>query len=154
MYFLIRAGVPPAFSTCARWPSYPPAPCVEPRQHQACSPLFLLVVPAAKGIRKDWQEGNSLVPTVLLCPLHLVAKHMVQGKPRGGGSPTQNCLLQSHSRFCHWTSEGPIFMPVGGHRQLGGTFPLFMGRRPAANAVSKRVSLKSLWRLIFSPPES
>ena len=40
-------------------------------------PLFLLVVPAAKGIRKDWQEGNSLVPTVLLCPLHLVAKHIV-----------------------------------------------------------------------------
>ena len=111
-------------------------------------------MPAAKGIRKDWQEGNSLVPTVLLCPLHLVAKHMVQGKPRGGGSPTQNCLLQSHSRPCHWTSEGPIFMPVGGHCQLGGTFPLFLGPRPAATDLSKRVSLKALWRLIFSPPES
>ena len=32
--------------------------------------------------------------------------------------------------------------------------PFFMGPRPAATAVSKRVSLKALWRLIFSPPES
>ena len=30
----------------------------------------------------------------------------------------------------------------------------FMGPRPAATAVSKRVSLKALWRLIFSPPDS
>ena len=70
-------------------------------------------------------------------PLRLVAKHMVQGKPRGGGSPRQNCLLQSHSRPCHWTSEGPIFMPVGGHCQLGGTFSLFYGSETSSNCCVK-----------------
>ena len=75
------------------------------------------------------------------------------GAGRVVAAPDKNCLLQSHSRPCHWTSEGPIFMPVGGHCQLGGTFPLFLGPRPAATDLSKRVSLKALWRLIFSPPE-
>ena len=52
----------------------------------------------------------------------------------------------------HWTSEGPIFMPVGGHCQLGGTFPLFLGPRPAATDLSKRVSLKAIVAADFLTP--
>ena len=130
---------------CKDYDSAMASPSSYPVCRAAPSLFTSLSAPLCQPQRDSATIGKNAIPwarqSSSCCRRHSL------GQTQGWWQPQSSPQSHPSPCPCRWTSEGPICLRK---RNL----PSLVGPRPAATAVSKRASLKELWRLILSPPDS